>query len=176
MTDRINQTSCCFTGHRPNKLPWGKNETDPRCLALKQWIAAAVEQACRDGYRHFICGMAQGCDLYFCEAVLAFRASHPDIRVEAAIPYPGQADRWGSDQRARWQSLTERCDYRTVVQPAYDRGCMLRRDRYMVSRSGRIIAVFNGTTGGTMQTLAYAMQSGLEIVRIDPDTLQMQAK
>ena len=30
------EQSCCFTGHRPDKLPWGENESDPRCLALKR--------------------------------------------------------------------------------------------------------------------------------------------
>ena len=64
-------TTCCFTGHRPDKLPWGEDETDPRCLALKQRLAAALEDIYRDGVRHFICGMARGADLYFAEAVLA---------------------------------------------------------------------------------------------------------
>ena len=27
--------TCCFTGHRTERLPWGDNENDPRCLALK---------------------------------------------------------------------------------------------------------------------------------------------
>ena len=67
------QESCCFTGHRPAKLPWGYNERDPRCVRLKERIADAVLLAYQEGYRHFLCGMAQGCDLYFCEAVLALR-------------------------------------------------------------------------------------------------------
>ena len=67
------QESCCFTGHRPAKLPWGYNERDPRCVRLKKRIADAVLLAYQEGYRHFLCGMAQGCDLYFCEAVLALR-------------------------------------------------------------------------------------------------------
>ena len=25
---------CCFTGHRPEGLPWGENEQDPLCLGL----------------------------------------------------------------------------------------------------------------------------------------------
>ena len=60
-------TTCCFTGHRPDKLPWGEDETDPRCLSLKQRLAAALEDIYRDGVRHFICGMARGADLYFAE-------------------------------------------------------------------------------------------------------------
>ena len=42
---RSRQISCCFTGHRPGKLPWRYNEKDPRCLSLKRRIADAVETA-----------------------------------------------------------------------------------------------------------------------------------
>ena len=35
--------SCAFTGHRPAKLPWGDDERDIRCVALKARLRAAVE-------------------------------------------------------------------------------------------------------------------------------------
>ena len=99
------QESCCFTGHRPAKLPWGYNERDPRCVRLKERIADAVLLAYQEGYRHFLCGMAQGCDLYFCEAVLALRERYPEVTVEAAIPCPTQRSeerRAGKECRSRW--------------------------------------------------------------------------
>ena len=34
--------TCCFTGHRPEKLPWGSDESDPRCTALKKKLSDAV--------------------------------------------------------------------------------------------------------------------------------------
>ncbi len=79
------EQSCCFTGHRPDKLPWGENESDPRCLALKRRLEGELTQVYNRGYRHFICGMARGCDLYFCEAVLELRSRRPGITLEAAI-------------------------------------------------------------------------------------------
>ena len=126
------QESCCFTGHRPAKLPWGYNESDPRCVKLKERIADAVLLAYQEGYRHFLCGMAQGCDLYFCEAVLALRERYPEVTVEAAIPCPTQADAWPEAERDRYRELVARCDMETMVSDTYSSTCMQRRDRYMV--------------------------------------------
>ena len=149
------QESCCFTGHRPAKLPWGYHEEDPRCVKLKERIADAVLLAYQEGYRHFLCGMAQGCDLYFCEAVLALR--------EAAIPCPTQADAWPEAERRRYRRLVEQCDMETMVSDTYSPACMQRRDRYMVDHSMLLIAAFDGTAGGTRYTVEYALRRGIEI-------------
>ena len=102
---RARPISCCFSGHRPGKLPWGDDEGDRRCLVLKERLWNEMEAAYERGYRHFICGMAQGCDLYFCELALALRQLHGDVTVEAAIPCPSQAEGWPAEQRLRWQRL-----------------------------------------------------------------------
>ena len=162
------ETTCCFTGHRPNKLPWGNNESDPRCADLKARLGTALETAYTDGYRHFLCGMALGCDLYFCEAVLDLRDRHGDVTVEAAVPCEEQSARWRERDRARYAALLDRCDYETLVQRQYTPGCMQRRDRYMVDRSQRVIAAYDGrSAGGTLYTLTYALRQGLETVILD---------
>ena len=48
-------------------------------------------------------------------------------------------------------------------QEQYYNGCFMERNRYMVEQSGRLIAVVNGTKGGTAATLRYAEKQGLEI-------------
>ena len=160
---RARQISCCFTGHRPGKLPWGYREEDPRCVSLKRRIADAVESAYQEGFRHFLCGMAQGCDLYFCESVLRLREVHPEVTLEAAIPCPTQADGWPRDQRERYARLVAACDYETVVSARYTPGCMHRRDRYMVDHASLLIAAFDGTPGGTRYTVEYAMGRGVPV-------------
>ena len=162
------ETTCCFTGHRPDKLPWGFDERDPRCLALKHSMVRELEGLYCRGFRHFISGMAQGGDLYFAEAVLALQEQYPDLTVEGAVPCSTQADHWPEGQRLRWQDILARCDLETVMQQHYDRFCMLRRDRYMVDRSAAVLAVFDGTPGGTQYTLNYAMDKKLEILLLDP--------
>lgn len=161
---RGKQIACCFTGHRPSKLPWGDNESDPRCVALKERIAHALETAYEDGFRHFISGMALGCDLYFCQCALALRNQYPEVTVEAAIPCPEQPARWSQAQQTHYAHLVAQCDFETVISQHYARGCMQRRNRYMVDHASLLIAAFDGSTGGTQSTILYAMNRGISIV------------
>ena len=160
------QESCCFTGHRPPKLPWRYNESDTRCLALKRRILDAVEAAYEEGYRHFLCGMAMGCDFYFCECVLELRRRHGDVTLEAAVPCLTQADRWPAAQRERYRRLLCACNFETVVSETYSPGCMQRRDRYMVDHASLLIAAFDGSAGGTRYTVEYAMGRGVDVVDV----------
>lgn len=161
--------TCAFTGHRPNALPWGEREDDPRCLKLKERLDEAVLRAYTIGYRHFICGMAKGADFYFCEAVLKLRQSCGDVIMEAAIPCPTQSDRWSAADRARYSALLSQCDLETLIQQVYSADCMHRRNHYMVDHASRLIAVFNGqpVSSGTLKTLNYGLKQGLEIDMIE---------
>ena len=116
---RARQVTCSFTGHRPEKLPWGEDESDIRCAELKERLFDAVLAAYDQGYRHFLCGMARGSDFWFCEAVLRLQEIQTDVSLEAVIPFLGQADRWSRGDRARYQRLLNCCDYETVVQEEY---------------------------------------------------------
>ena len=158
--------TCTFTGHRENKLPWRADETDARCQRLKRCIADAAEAVYSGGVRHYICGMANGCDMYFAEAVLALRAEHPDVTLEAAIPCERQSDGWTAAQRRRYDRIVSECDYHTLLQRDYTPDCMLRRNRYMIDASGYLIAAYNGRPGGTRATLLYAMRQGLQIIEL----------
>ena len=161
---RARPISCCFSGHRPGKLPWGDDEGDRRCLALKERLWNEMEAAYERGYRHFICGMARGVDTYCAEIVLALRPQYPDLTLEAAIPCPSQCGGWTPEQQARWHAIVDRCDFETVVQDRYGPGCMQRRNRYMVDHAARLIGVYDGVPkGGTAQTVLYALRKGLHL-------------
>ena len=160
------EQSCAFTGHRENKLPWGSDEADSRCLALKEKLADAVQAVYDSGVRHFLCGMATGCDTYFCEAVMELRSRHGDVTLEAAIPCEEQSEKWSAAQRTRYDRLCCECDYQTVVQQHYSPDCYLRRNRYMVDNARVLIAVYDGRPGGTQSTILYAIRQGLDIIQL----------
>ena len=162
------EITCCFSGHRPAKLPWRYNEGDLRCLALKKKLLDIADALYCAGIRHYICGMAPGCDMYFCESVIELREKHCDITLEAAIPCKSQPDSWTDTLKLRYRRLIEACDKKTLLQTAYTRDCMLKRNRYMVEKSSVLVTVYDDTSGGTMHTINYAKKLGLEIIEIRP--------
>ena len=168
------ETSCCFTGHREAKLPWRGNEEDARCVTLKRELYRALEQAYCAGMRHFLCGMATGCDFYFAECVLVLRDRLPNVTLEAAVPWAGQAERWSKEQQWRYATLLDACDSRTVLSQTYTPDCLMRRNRYMVDNAALLIAAYSGVPGGTRNTMLYAMRRGVELyeIEIGPDTCQ----
>ena len=165
----MGELTCTFTGHRAEKLPWGYNENDPRCRRLKRTLYDTLEAVYESGFRKFICGMAEGCDLYFAETVMALKSTYPHITLEAAIPCPSQADGWSERQQARYRDILSRCDYETMVQQSYTPGCMQRRNRYMVDHASLLIAVNDGARGGTRSTIEYAFKRGVNVLDIPLD-------
>ena len=77
--------TCCFTGHRTDKLPWGEEETDPRCTELKQSITREITSLYQRGFRHFISGMAMGCG----GTIPAEGISRLIVRRGCSLPHPG---------------------------------------------------------------------------------------
>lgn len=160
------EKTCCFTGHRPDKLPWKHNENDPDCLALKKLINELLDALYADDFRHFLCGMAAGTDMYCGEAVIDLKKAHPDVTLEAVIPCRGQERKWPRALRDRYCRLEDACDSVTVLHDTYRAGCMMERNRYMVDRSSLVVAVYDGKRGGTKNTREYAFSQGRRIIEL----------
>lgn len=165
------ENSACFTGHRPKKFPFGYDERAAGCLSVKAMLAAAIDIAVAEhGIAEFISGMALGVDTWAAEAVVEARSGrHPGIRLVAAVPCQGQDSQWPASSRRRHEGLLLAADEVVVVTEApYSPSAMAIRDRWMVDRSRLLIAVFDGTAGGTKHTYDYAVRRNLGILRILP--------
>lgn len=152
--------SVAFTGHR---------NYDRHPLAEPAALERTVEELYRRGMRIFYSGMAPGFDLAAAECVLRLRARHGDVCLVAAIPCPGQADRFPAAVRMRYRRIVERADCQVVVCKENRASSYLARDRYMVDRSGLLVAFYDGSKGGTHYTVHYARRLGREVVNLCPD-------
>lgn len=148
----------CFTGHRPEKL---HSDEAAVCTVLSNAIDAAIS----DGYRTFITGMARGVDIWAAEIVLARRAQNQDIRLICALPHPDFEKRWSAAWQARYNSILQQADLVKTICLEFSMASYQIRNKWMVDHSARVIAIYNGATGGTANTIAYAERHGVEVRR-----------
>lgn len=145
------ENTCCFTGHR--------NIPAEQMSVVSAQLHAEILQAISDGYTHFICGFAIGADLIFAELVAELKQVH-HLTLEAAIPYPGRM----KTPDETFQRLITDCDIVKTHSDYYYGGCYMKRNRYMVNQSSRIIAIYDGRlTGGTAATLKFAKTENCDV-------------
>ena len=171
-----NPTACCFSGHRPQKLPWGWNEADLACIRMLNRLEEAIRTEIQNSTHCFYTGMALGTDLWAADILLKLRKEHPEIKLQliAVLPFKGQASRFPDEWKQRHDRILEQADEVVVLHERSSRSCYMERNRYMVDRSSTLIAVYGGGAGGTKNTIEYAQRRGLQIVTISPETGEMQ--
>ena len=156
---------CCVTGHRPNGFPFPREKNAKQYENYLYRLRREMELLYNKGYRSFYFGMAEGADLDFAEAVLDFRAGEKvAVTLHAALPYPARPHIRETKYNVKRDEILAQSDYVYVVSPQYDRGCMQRRNCYMVDHSDLVLAIWNGKEmGGTWNTIKYARSKGKNI-------------
>ena len=147
---------CCFTGHRPEKL----SRTEQ---AIKSDLKKEIKLAIKDGYTVYLTGMARGTDLWAAEIVLALQKRNKDLKLICAIPYEGFELRWSEHWQNLYRRILAEADLVKVIGNGYHPGIFQIRNEWMVDRSSRIIAVYNGQSGGTRNTINYANKQGIPL-------------
>ena len=161
---------CAFSGYRPAKMPFA-SESDLNCLTLKMRLKDEIYDAVTDGCTDFLCGMALGTDTWAAELVLEVKATLSEIKpvhLHAYLPFAGQDERWSAQSRKRYHTILEQCDSVTVLSDRYTPSCMDARNRAMIARADRLIAVFDGKKGGTANTIRMAHEKGISLRILSP--------
>ena len=154
----MNETACCFTGHRT--IP--PESWEPLHGRLMQ----TIDNLYASGIRTFYAGGALGFDTISAEAVVSYRLLHPEVRLVLAIPCRNQTRRWKQEAVARYEKMLAEADKTIYVSEQYDRECMQRRNEFMVDHSSVCVCYLTKTRGGTANTVVYAVRQGLEVVNI----------
>jgi uncharacterized phage-like protein YoqJ len=159
---------CCFTGYRPQKLSYLKEESSEAYQRLYRLLTKQIRAAIDEGYDYFISGFAEGVDLIAAEIVLHLKNDGFDIQLEAALPAMNQSEYWDDYQKGIYFVLLDKADFRKCVDHKMTKYSCLKRDEYMVDQADLVIAVFDGKKGGTAYTLNYAKDKNRNIWIIDP--------
>jgi len=155
-----------FTGHRPNKIG-GYNNAHPLRIAVKQAIEDALKRAItKFGDTHeitVITGGALGVDQD------AARVAHSlGLPFIVASPFVGQEGNWPKSSKDTYSKMLSYAKEVVVVsEGGYDPAKMQIRNQWMVDNCDALVAVWDGTSGGTANCVRYALSVGKAIVRID---------
>lgn len=110
--------------------------------------------------------MAYGVDIWAGELVLKKRFWNRNIKLIAAIHFAGFESRWKDRWKHRYHKLLNKADEVHYICDGYSKYAYQKRNEWMVDRSARVIAVYNGEPSGTGNTINYAKKVGVPAVYI----------
>ena len=144
------------TGHRPDKLGGYGNEVRNRLVSVaRDWLESEeVEKV--------ISGGALGWDQALAEA-----AQELTLPVTMAIPFRGFEARWPQTSVQFLHSLCNKAkEVVYICEEGYAPWKMQVRNVWMVDNCDVVLALWNGTSGGTANCVAYAEKVGKPIINL----------
>jgi uncharacterized phage-like protein YoqJ len=133
------------TGHRPDKLGGYSEHVEYQLFYL------ARSYLKKHPASRVISGMALGWD-----TALAHAALHCKYPLTCAIPFVGQENRWTPRSKRQYSKILEKAHQIEVIsEGGYESWKLERRNRWMVDNCDMVVALWNGTPGGTANCMAY---------------------
>ena len=154
----MREKTCCFTGHR--EIP--PEERAEIANRLERIIISLYQQ----GIRVYEAGGALGFDTLAARTVLRLRENCPGMKLVLVLPCLTQTRGWKPEDAAEYESIKAQADHVVYTAQRYMRGCMHKRNRYLVDHSGVCVCYLTRDSGGTAYTVQYAEKQGLEIINI----------
>lgn len=110
---------------------------------------------------HVIVGMARGWDMAVAGAAYVL-----GIPFTAAVPFPGQADRWPPEEQARYVELMSYAAEVETLYSQYGGDVYKWRDEWMVDHGDLVLSLLNpeATNSGTALTVRYATRKSVPVL------------
>ncbi|OMF76704.1 SLOG family protein [Paenibacillus glucanolyticus] len=178
-----------FTGHRPKKLG-GYNLSAPGYLKMQEDLEYYIRRNL-EVYDQVVChsGLALGGDTIWSKAILAMKDAYPGrVLFHAEIPMMEQADTWfKSSDIEFWHKQIRQADFKTVygslaeynkITDKKKRDAIRKkraselldlRNRGMLDHSDMLLALHDGSKGGTGNAVAYAKEINVEMYVVHPN-------
>lgn len=166
-----------LTGHRPGKLA-GYNLSIPFYTALRDRLAEIVDAGlAKHPHLTLHSGLALGADTVWSQVILTARERFPDrIGFVAEVPVMTQSQRWpAARDQAFWREQVDRADLVNVYAPTYSPRAMQLRNEGMVNASQLVLAIWDGSDGGTAHAVRFAETHGVSVYRITPEQIRERA-
>ena len=169
--------TCAIIGCSPICFPWGFDEEDEGCAALKLILMNRITKLRGEGCTRFAVSMDCGVGLYAAEIIHGLKESDEELEMICYVPYEEQATKWTPELRDRYFNALAACT--EVVNVAYEKtvGCEIKAHLEAIKEADTLIAVFdpeNPLCEREAAAAAVAEMLNKQILTLDPKAIRLQ--
>ena len=168
--------TCAIIGCSPMCFPWGFDEEDEGCAALKLILINQISKLRGEGCTRFHISMDCGVGLYVAEILHGLKGSDEELETICYVPYEEQATKWTQELRDRYFNALAVCT--EVVNVAYEKtvGCEFKAHLEAIKDSDTVIAVYypdNPRCEREAAAVTVAELLNKQILTLDPKAIRL---
>lgn len=169
--------TCAIIGCSLMCFPWGFDEEDEGCAALKLILMNWISKLRGEGYTRFAVSLDCGVGLYAAEIIHGLKESDEELETICYVPYEEQATKWTPELRDRYFNALAACT--EVVNVAYEKtvSCEFKAHLEAMKEADTLIAVFDSDNPLCEREAAAAAVAEIlnkQILTLDPKAIRLQ--
>ena len=168
--------TCAIIGCSPICFPWGFDEEDEGCAALKLILMNRISKLRGEGCTRFAVSMDCGAGLFAAEILRGLKESDGELETICYIPYEEQATKWTPELRERYFNALAACT--EVVNVAYKKtvSCEFKAHLEAMKEAETVIAVYdpeNPLCEREAAVMAVAEMLHKQVLTLDPKAIRL---
>ena len=168
--------SCAIIGCSPICFPWGFDEEDEGCAALKLILINQITKLRGEGCTRFTVSMDCGAGLYAAEILHGLKESDEGLETICYVPYEEQATKWTPELRDRYFNALAACT--EFVNVAYEKtvDCEFKAYLEAMKEADAVIAVYDPDDPRCEREAAavtVAEMLNRQVITVDPKTIRL---
>ena len=168
--------SCAIIGCSPMCFPWGFDEEDEGCAALKLILINQISKLKGEGCTRFAVSMDCGVGLYAAEILHGLKEPHDALESVCYVPDEEQATKWTPELRDRYFNALVACT--EVVNVAYEKtvGCEFKAYLETIKDADTVIAVYDPDDPlceREAAAVAVAELLNRQVITVDPKAIHL---
>ena len=168
--------TCAIIGCSPMCFPWGFDEEDEGCAALKLILINQISRLRGEGCTRFAVSIDCGVGLYAAEILHGLKESEDALETICYVPYEEQATKWTPELRDRYFNAMAACT--EVVNVAYEKtvGCEFKAYLEAMNEADAVIAIYDPEDPlceREAAVVAVAEMLNRQVVTVDPTDIRL---
>ena len=169
-------TCCAIIGCSLMCFPWGFDEEDDGCAALKLILMNCFTKQRSMGVTRFHISMDCGVGVYAAEILQGLKETDSEIEVVCYVPYEEQATKWTPELRNRYFNALASCT--EVVNVSYEKtiGCEFITHLEAMKNADMMIVIYdpdNPQCEREAAIVAVAKEWNKQVIAIDPKAIRL---